>query len=355
MNRATPTLTVGLNGFGIIGRLIYRLLSRKECFTVRKINEPGFAAFYSMLDIDYLLQHDSVHRSSPCTLHGVQVTTEREAEKMDWKGIDVVIDATPHLCSYAELGTHLQNGAKYVIRTSPFKGDLTHMQTLLPGINMQEMDIEKHRIFSAASCTTNCLAPLVKLIADYCRQKKNEVRQMDFLTVHAYTSDQFVKDGYHSSDPCRGRGVCNIIETETGASKQITVIFPFLEGKIFGSCYRVPVTDGSSLELRLTTESPLELYDFNCYVRQQAAGPLQGIVRYETAHLVSGDCIDDPHSAIYLEAFTRQFTPTRTKLAALYDNEFGYANRVVDLVKEIQRRLNNNGGVETLLSSRKRD
>ncbi len=336
---ATSTINIGLNGFGIIGRLVYRLLDQEKGFKVKRINEPKFAAFCSLSDLEYLVQHDTVHHFYPIaprsTLKGVEISAEKDVEKLDWKKIDVVIDATPHLRSYAELSRHLQQGARYVVKTSPFKGDLTQMQTLIPGINMQEMDVKKYHIFSAASCTTNCLAPLVKLVTDYCQQKGNEIRQIDFTTVHAYTNDQFVKDGYHSSDPCRGRDVCNIIETETGASKQITVIFPFLEGKIFGSCYRVPVADGSSLEFRVTTVNPLDLADFNPYVRQQAAGPLAGILRYETAPLVSGDCIDDLHSAIYLEALTRQFTPTRTKFAALYDNEFGYANRIVDVTKGI--------------------
>lgn len=370
MNPTTPTINIGINGFGIIGRLVYRILQQEKEIKVDKINDPIFASLRRPQDLEYLLQHDSVHRfhrarhpqASPLkasALEMTEITAEKEVEKLNWQDIDIVIDATPHLRSYPELNKHLQQGAGYVVRTSPLKGDLALMQTILPGVNLPEMDLEKYKIFSAASCTTNCLAPLVKLVMDYCRQAgqqisqqagqqtnqalnsgalNNEVEQMDFVTVHAYTSDQLIKDGFHKADPCRGRDVYNIIGTETGASSQIVVIFPALRERIFGSCYRVPVTDGSLLELRVSTTGQLDLAKFNEYVCQQAASSLAGILRYETAPLVSSDCIDDPHSAIYLEAFTEQLQTTKVKLVALYDNEFGYANRIVDLVKEIKKR-----------------
>ncbi len=359
MDTITPTINIGINGLGIIGRLVYRLLQQEKEIKVDKINDPVFSSLRDHKSLEYLLQHDSVHRfhranrpqastrhSTASALEMVEITAEKDVEKLNWQDIDIVIDATPHLRSYTELSKHLQQGAGYVVRTSPLKGDLVQMQTILPGVNLPEMDVEKYKIFSAASCTTNCLAPLVKLVMDYCQQTgqpvsplmRNEVEQLDFVTVHAYTSDQLIKDGFHKADPCRGRDVYNIIGTETGASSQITVIFPSLLGKIFGSCYRVPVTDGSLLELRIMTTGQLDLAKFNEYVRQQAAGPLAGIVRYETAPLVSSDCIDDPHSAIYLEAFAEQLQTTKIRLVALYDNEFGYANRIVDLVKEIKKR-----------------
>lgn len=340
MNLTTPAINVGLNGLGIIGRLVYRLLSMEPAFRITKIND-----LMPRENLEYLLQHDSVHGRSSVTLQDIEITARKEVEQLDWEGLDIVIDATPHLRTYEELNRHREQGAKYVVRTSPLKKSHEFTQTIIPGVNDAELDVRKYSIFSLASCTTNCLAPLVKGMLDYCRQYDNAVEEMDFVTVHAYTADQLLKDGFHQ-DLSRGRGVDNIIETETGASSQIKVIFPELEGKIHGSCYRVPVADGSVLELRVRTTAELSLSAVNQYFRGLAGGDMKRILSYETAPLVSSDCLNDSHSCIYLEKSAAQLSPQKIKLTALYDNEFGYANRVVDLVREIQRKLNNNGYIK---------
>ncbi len=330
---ATPQITtVGMNGLGIIGRLVYRLLSLEPAFRITKIND-----LMPRENLEYLLQHDSVHGRSLATLRKVEVTAQKEVEQLDWSGIDIVIDATPHLRSYEELNRHRERGAKYVVKTSPLKKSHECTKTIIPGVNDAELDVRKYSIFSLASCTTNCVAPLVKGMLDYCRQYGNAVEEIDFVTVHAYTADQLLKDGFHQ-DLSRGRGVDNIIETETGASSQITVIFPELEGKIHGSCYRVPVADGSMLELRVRTTAELSLGEVNQYFQSLAGGSMNRILRYETAPLVSSDCLNDSHSCIYLEKSAAQLSSRKIKLTALYDNEFGYANRVVDITKSIHEK-----------------
>lgn len=341
MDPENKKILIGINGFGTMGRIIYRLLAGEKNIQVAKINDLA-----PRENLEYLLRNNSVHgRRKDFSLEGVEVTQEKEAVHLDWRkfGVDIVIDSTPHLRSYQQLKQHLKNGANYVIRTSPIKKDkrsyVVETQTIVRGVNGGQLDLERYKVFSLASCTTNCLASLVKGVLEYLKKFGNDVKSMDFVTVHAYTAGQLIKDGLHRSDLRRGRGVDNIIETETRASSQITLLFPELREKIFGSAYRVPVSDGSLLELKVETEQEIHLSLLNQYLEELSTGKMKGILSYEKEALVSGDCIDDPHSCLYLERSAKQLDRRRVRLVALYDNEFGYSNRVVDLVKEIERRI----------------
>ncbi|MFA6460945.1 MAG: type I glyceraldehyde-3-phosphate dehydrogenase [Candidatus Woesearchaeota archaeon] len=325
---------VGINGFGTIGRLVYRMLSQSSEIQVAAINDLA-----PRESLEYLLRHDTNHgQRRDLTLNGVRITQKPDVKDLDWKGIDIVVDSTPHLRTYDQLSQHLERGARTVIRSSPLKGDKERMQTLVLGVNGDQLDVNRYSVFGMASCTTNCLAPLVKVVRDYCQGTGNEIIDLDFVTVHAYTADQAVKDAPHKSDPLRGRDVHNIIEAETGASSQIVVIFPELQGKIFGTAYRVPVSDGSSLELRVETSKDLNLAELNRYIAQMAKSPeMQGILSYETEPLVSGDCINNPHTGIYLEKAGAQIHSRKVKLGALYDNEYGYSSKLVDLIRLIKQ------------------
>jgi len=338
MDENHQKVLVGINGFGIMGRLIYSLLSNEKDIEVVKIND-----LTPKEDLEYLLRNDSVHGRRPdLNLNHVEVSNEEEVENLNWAevGIDIVIDSTPHLKTYEQLSKHLQNGAKYVVRCSPFKQASEKMQTIVFGVNGNELDLKKYKIISMASCTTNCLAPLVKVMMDYCEKTGNEITDLDFVTVHAVTSDQLTRDSYHKSDPRRGRDSNNIIETSTGASSQITLLFPELDGKIFGTAYRVPVPDGSYLELRVETRAGINYKQVNEFFEYAAKkGGLAGILSYETEPLVSSDCINDSHTSIYLENSAAQINPKKIKISALYDNEFGYSSKIADLIRDITKQV----------------
>jgi len=333
MDENHQNVRVGINGLGVMGRIVYRLLSREKGMDVVMVND-----LTPKEDLEYLLRNDSVHgRDKDLSLEEVKVTSEEDHTKLDWKrlGVDIVVDATPHLKSYRDLSKHLQSGSEYVVRTSPLKGKLDETQTIVFGVNDNELDVEKYNVVGMASCTTNCLAPLVGVLLDYCDKTDNQIEDLDFVTVHAETSDQLTRDGYHPDSP-RGRGR-NIIETSTGASSQITLLFPELEGKIFGSCYRVPVSDGSHLELRVRTRDGIDIEEVNKFFAEAAGSEsLNGVLSYETDALVSGDCINDAHTCLYLENAAEQINDKKIKLGALYDNEFGYSSKIVGLVRKIK-------------------
>ena len=288
--------------------------------------------------LEYLLRNDSVHgRRTDLNLNNVEVSNEENVENLKWSGIDIVIDSTPHLTNYKLLSNHLQNGSEYVVRCSPFKQASENMQTIVLGVNGDKLDLDKYKIISMASCTTNCLAPLVKVVKDYCEKTGNEIIDLDFVTIHAITSDQLTRDSYHKKDLKRGRDSNNIIDSSTGASSQITLLFPELNGKIFGTAYRVPVADGSYLELRVETRAGIDIKKVNEFFEYAAKSEqFTGILSYETEPLVSSDCINDSHTSIYLEKSAEQINPNKIKICALYDNEFAYSCKIVDLIKEIK-------------------
>jgi len=333
MNGNKRIVQVGINGFGVMGRLIYRLLDKHPLIDVVKINDLAPKS-----TLDYLLKYDSVHGRFDKGLENIEYSSESNPKNIFWQGVDIVVDSTPDLKTYEHLSKHLEQGAEYVIRTSPLGGNLEKTQTIIQGVNDNSLDLDNYRILSLASCTTNCLAPLVKLVKEFCQKTRNSVEDLDFVTVHAYTNDQAIKDSAHSSDLRRGRDVNNIIETGTGASSQIELFFPELKGKIFGTAYRVPVSDGSVLELRVKTRNGFSLEQFNNFVKLASENDLKNILRYETLPLVSSDCIDDAHTCIYLESAAQQLSNNKVKLGALYDNEFGYSSKIVDLIKLIEQK-----------------
>lgn len=335
MDEDRRKVLVGINGFGIIGRLVYRMLSHSSEIQVAAINDLA-----PRESLEYLLRHDTNHgQREDLSLKDVRVTQIPEVQDLNWGGIDIVVDSTPHLRTYDQLSQHLNSGARTVIRSSPLKGSKEKMQTIVLGVNGEQLEVEKYQIFGMASCTTNCLAPLVKVVMDYCQKTDNEVVDLDFVTVHAYTPDQTIKDMPHKSDLLRGRDVHNIIEAETGASSQIIVVFPQLAGKIFGTAYRVPVSDGSALEVRVETTKEINVVELNKYFAQAAQSQeMKGILSYKTEPLTSGDCLNDPHTCVYLEKAAAQISPRKVKLGALYDNEFGYSSKLVELIKILAER-----------------
>lgn len=326
-----------INGMGIMGRIIYRLISKEKNLEVVQVND-----IVPKKELEHLIEYDSVHgREKGLNLDAVEVTQEMAVKNINWEktNVDVVIDSTPHLKTYEQLNEHIEQNAKYVVRCSPFKRNHENMQTIVLGVNNNEMDLDKYKIISMASCTTNCLAQLVEVVTNYCKNSANKILSMEFLTVHAITSDQLTRDGYHKSDTMRGRDASNIIPASTGASSQIILLFPELKGKIHGRAYRVPVQDGSVLDLVVETEKEISYKDLNDFFKKASEKEkFAGILSYEKGPFVSSDCIDDLHTCIYSENLADQINPNKIIIGAFYDNEFGYSTKIVELVKKIQEK-----------------
>jgi glyceraldehyde 3-phosphate dehydrogenase len=333
MDKKKRNVQIGINGMGTIGKLVYRMLRPVSNINVVKVNDLAPKS-----SLEYLLKHDTVHGKWHGQIQDFEYGNERNPCNIYWSEIDVVVDSTPNFNTFSDLSNHIEgSGECYVIRTSPLKGkNLDKTQTIIIGINDDQLDLKKYKVISMASCTTNCLAPMVKIVKQYCEKTGNVLEELDFVTVHAKTNDQANKDSYHS-DPGRGRDTNNIIETSTGASSQIGLFFPELKGKIHGTAYRVPVSDGSFLELRVKTKNPIDIKGVNATFKQASMNEFEDILSYETMPLVSSDCIGDKHTCVYLENSAQQLFNTKIKLGALYDNEFAYASKIVDLIKRVKK------------------
>jgi glyceraldehyde 3-phosphate dehydrogenase len=323
---------VGINGFGRIGRGVFRILSQRDDVDVRAIND-----LYENEQLAYLLKYDTVMgvfrrelRVEGDKLHvdgdAVTLTAHRDPAEIPWGdlGVDVVVEATGVFRTREPLEKHLAAGAKKVVLTVPAKDEIDC--TLVIGVNDDELKPE-HRIISNASCTTNCLAPIAKILDDAFGVKEGFV-----TTVHAYTNDQRLADVPHK-DLRRSRAAAeNIIPTTTGAAKAVGKVLPALAGKLDGMAMRVPVPNGSIVDFVCRLGRGAERDEINAAVREAAVGSLRRVVEYSEAPLVSSDIIGNPHSSIFDALSTTATGDGYAKVIAWYDNEWGYSNRVADLI-----------------------
>lgn len=329
-------IKVGINGMGRIGRTVLReYFNRNETeFEVVAVNNPGKAEQYV-----HLLKYDSVHGPFQGDVHLegdslsvkgkiIKFYSQRDPSEIPWSdlGVQVVIDATGIFKDKEGLGKHMKGTVKKVIMCAPGKGlDATFVM----GVNHNIYDAGKHHIVSNASCTTNCLAPVVKVLND-----KFGIETGFMTTVHSYTSDQMLLDGSHS-DPRRARAAAmSIIPTTTGAAKTVGEIIPELKGKLDGYSFRVPTPNVSLTDFVATLKKPVTAEEINAALKEASEGPLKGILRYETEELVSVDFMGMRHSSC-LDASLTNVIGNTVKVIAWYDNEAGFSNRVLDLVKFI--------------------
>jgi len=329
------TLKIGVNGFGRIGRAVFRIMDGRDDMEVVAIND-----LYEPEQLAYLLKYDTVMGifQRPITAEAdaikvngrrVRLVAEKDPAQLPWgqMGVDVVIEATGVFRTRASLEPHLTAGARKVILTVPPKDDVDAIVVL--GVNDAVLRPE-HRIVSNASCTTNCLAPVVKVLDD-----RFGLVSGFMTTVHAYTNDQRLADVPHK-DYRRARAASlNIIPTTTGAARAVGKVLPTLQGRLDGLAVRVPVPDGSVVDLVAELGAEATVEEVNAAVREAAAGSLQRILEYSEAPLVSSDIIGNPHSSIFDAHSTQKVGPRQIRVLAWYDNEWGYSHRVVDLAARL--------------------
>jgi glyceraldehyde 3-phosphate dehydrogenase len=331
------TVRAGINGFGRIGRTVFRILAERRDVEVALIND-----LYDNDHLAYLLKYDTVMGVFPgsvatdaesMTVDGrrTAMTSEKDPSKIPWKehGVDIVIESTGKLLTRKDLEKHLAAGAKRVILTVPAKDEIDAM--IVVGVNDATLS-PSHRIVSNASCTTNCLAPIAKIL-----DEAFGIEEGLMTTVHAYTNDQRLADVPHK-DLRRSRAAAeNIIPTTTGAARAVGKVLPKLAGKLDGMAMRVPVPDGSIVDLTCRVRARPSAADVNAAVKKAADGALSGIVEYSEVPLVSSDIIGNPHSSIFDALSTRAEGDGYVKVVAWYDNEWGYSCRVVDLMDRLAR------------------
>ena len=331
-------MRVAINGFGRIGRSVFRILNFRENFDVVAIND--IADNEAMA---YLLKYDTV--MGPFndlveikgdvlnTSHNaVKMLAEKDPNQLPWgeMGVDVVIESTGIFRTKNELELHLRSGAKKVILTVPSKDEIDY--TLVIGVNDGGLT-DEHKIISNASCTTNCLAPIAKILNDNYGIEYGVIN-----TIHAYTNDQRLADVPHS-DWRRSRAAAeNIIPTTTGAARAVGKVLPELDGKLDGIAMRVPVPDGSVVDSVFRLEKHVTTDEINQMVKHAADEPsMRSVMEYSTLPVVSTDIIGNPHSSIFDAPFTKVIDGTLVKTINWYDNEWGYSNRVVDLVSILKK------------------
>lgn len=328
---------VGINGFGRIGRNVFRVIAEREGIDVVAVNDLTDARTLSIL-----LKYDSVHgkfkgdidsKENAIIVKGkkVRLTKEKDPAQLPWKelGVEVVIESTGIFTKKADCEKHLEAGAKKVILSAPAKDQLD--ATIVIGINENSLKPE-HKIVSNASCTTNCLAPLAKVINDNFGIEKGLM-----TTIHAYTNDQHVADLMHS-DLRRARAAAiNIIPTTTGAAKAIGEVIPELKGKLDGMAMRVPVANGSVTDLVALVKKKVSIEKINNAIKAASENELKGILEYCEDPIVSSDIIGNDHSCIFDSLSTYVVGDNLIKVIGWYDNEWGYSNRMVDLIELIAK------------------
>jgi glyceraldehyde 3-phosphate dehydrogenase len=329
------SIKVGINGFGRIGRLVFRaMLDRKE-FEVVQINDITTAEVFA-----HLLKYDSVHGKFKGTVShsenaiivngkSIKISAEKDPAALPWKqlGVEAVVESTGVFRKKAEIAKHIQAGAKKVVLTVPAKDEID--ATIVLGVN-DGMLKDEHQIVSNASCTTNCLAPVAKVLHD----KFGIVRGL-MTTVHAYTNDQKILDLPHK-DLRRARAAgLSIIPTTTGAAKAVGKVIPDLKGKLDGFALRVPVSDGSVVDLVAELKKTVTVEQVNAAMKQAAEGSLKGILEYTEDPIVSCDIVGNSHSSIFDALSTMLIEGNMVKVVSWYDNEWGYSCRVVDLLAKL--------------------
>ena len=334
------TLKVGINGFGRIGRQVIRAAKQTGA-------SLEFVAVNDLTDtktLAHLFKYDSVHGTYGGTVsvdaesltidaERIRVFKEKDPGALPWKslGVDVVLESTGRFTNAEDARKHLTGGAKKVIISAPAKGEDI---TIVLGVNHETYDAAHHHILSNASCTTNCLVPMVKVIRD-----AFGFRHASMVTIHSYTNDQSILDLPHK-DLRRARAAAvSIIPTTTGAAKATALVIPEVKGKIDGIAIRVPTPDVSLTELTVEVERGTTVAEVNAAFRAAAAGALKNILQYTEEELVSCDYIGNPHSCILDSKNTNVIDGTLVKVSGWYDNEWGYAMRCVDLLQYVGARL----------------
>ena len=331
-------IKLAINGFGRIGRLVFRAILERDMsqFDIVGVNDLTDAA-----TLAHLLRFDSVHGRFPGDVsvdgdHIVvdderfRVFSEKDPTKLPWgeNDVDVVIESTGMFRTREKAAQHLKAGARKVIISAPAKSDVD--ATICLGVNEGDLKGDE-RVVSNASCTTNCLAPMVKVLDDAFGIKKGLM-----TTVHAYTANQNLQDG-PQSDMRRARAAAaNIIPTTTGAAKAVGLVLPHLDGVLDGMAYRVPVPDGSITDLTVVLEKDASIEEINERFREAAGGAMQGILEYSEDPLVSSDIVHNPHSCIF-DAGSTLSAGDMVKVNGWYDNEWGYSNRTAELAERVAR------------------
>ena len=329
------TVRVGINGFGRIGRNFFRAALAKgadiELVAVNDLTDNTTLAHLLKYDsILGRLGHEVKATADDITVAGktFKVFEERDPAKLPWGdlGADVVLESTGLFTDAAKAKAHVDGGAKKVIISAPAKGEDF---TVVLGVNDDDYDPAAHTIISNASCTTNCLAPMAKVIHD-----AFGIQRGLMTTIHAYTADQNLQDGPHR-DLRRARAAAlNIVPTSTGAAKAIGLVLPELKGKLDGFALRVPIPTGSATDLTVNVSREVTAEEVNAAVKAASDGPLAGIISYSEDPIVSTDIVTDPASCIFDAPLTKAIGD-QVKVIGWYDNEWGYSNRLVDLVVKV--------------------
>lgn len=329
------TVRVGINGFGRIGRNFFRAVAAQGAdIEIVAVNDLG-----SLKTMAHLLKYDSVLGVLPDEIKAVddgisvngkvlKVLTERDPKALPWGqlGVDLVIESTGIFTDRDKAAMHLEAGAPLVIVSAPSNGADA---TFVYGVNHQDFDRAAHKVISNASCTTNCFVPLVKVLDD-----AFGVENGMMTTVHAYTGDQALVDGPHS-DLRRARGAAiNITPTSTGAARATSLVMESMKGKLDGTALRVPVPTGSITDFVANLKKPATKEEINAAFKKAADGPLKGVLQYTDEPIVSSDIVTNPHSCVFDSDLTMSMG-TLVKVLGWYDNEWGYSNRLVDLVLHV--------------------
>jgi glyceraldehyde 3-phosphate dehydrogenase len=327
---------VGINGFGRIGRLAFRAMRGKD------IDVVGINDLFDAPTLAHLLKWDSVHGRYPGEVRAekdalvvegkrIPVSAEKDPTKLPWKarGAKIVVESTGIFTKREAAGKHLEAGAERVIISAPADdADVT----LVLGVNDEAYDPAKHRVVSNASCTTNCLAPVAKVL-----HQRFGIERGLMVTIHAYTADQALVDAPHKDLRRARAGALSMIPTSTGAARAIGLVLPELKGKLDGYAMRVPTPDVSAVDLSVELKSKTDEATLNAAVKEAAAGPLKGILEYCDEPLVSVDFTGNAHSSIFDALSTKVMGGTFAKVLCWYDNEMGYASRCADLVLRMGR------------------
>ena len=331
------SVRVGINGFGRIGRNVLRAAKAAnadiEWVAVNDLTDTATLA--------HLLKYDSILGPYPGTVEAtgdgiaidgteVKVLAERDPAALPWGdlGVDVVIESTGFFTNRDDAAKHLAGGAKKVVISAPAKGEDI---TVVLGVNFDDYDSAQHDVISNASCTTNCLAPVAKVVHELVGIKHGLM-----TTIHAYTADQRLQDAPHK-DLRRARAAAlNLVPTSTGAAKAVGLVLPEINGRLHGYAIRAPVPTGSVIDLTFEADRETSVEELNGALQAAAAsGPMQGILKYTEDPIVSSDIVTDPHSSIADAGLTSVIDGTLVKVVAWYDNEWGYSNRVVDVVQRV--------------------
>ena len=326
-------IRVGINGFGRIGRTVFRIMEAADDFEVVAVNDLS-----DPKALAHLLKYDTVQHRFPGTVsvveggfdvngRHVKVLAERDPGNLPWKDLEVdfVVESTGIFRTRDKVAAHLEAGAPKVLLTVPAKDEIDAM--IVMGVNQEQLRKED-KIISNASCTTNCLAPVVKVLQDAFGIKRGLM-----TTVHAYTNDQRIADMIHK-DLRRARAAAqNIIPTTTGAAKAVGKVIPELNGKLHGFAIRVPVVDGSVVDLTAHLERTVTVEEINAAMKQASEGPMKGVLGYTEDPVVSSDIVGDSHSSIFDALSTMVMDGDLVKVVSWYDNEWGYSCRVVDLIR----------------------